>query len=103
MAAWAASQSAARAAAGPSFQDVPHARRRAAGLAHPRIETQVADQLAGAAEAVHVVDHGDHGGRTDEADAGDRHQAADLCRVHRVTGDGHLEALDLTVEEGDRA
>src|SRR5665647_3972546 len=26
--------------------DVPHARRRAAGLAHPGIEAQVADQLA---------------------------------------------------------
>ena len=88
MAAWAASQSAARAAAGPSLEMWPMRAAACARLAHARIEAEVADQLAGRAKAVHVADHGDEGGRAQQADAGDRHQAADLGRGQGVAGDG---------------
>jgi hypothetical protein len=103
MAVWAASQSAWRALAAPSFQDAPCARRRATRLAHPGIETQVADELACRGEALDVADHRDQGGGADQVDAGDRHQPADLRRVQGVAGDGLLEVGYLAAEEVEHA
>ena len=46
-----------------------------AGLAHPGIKAEVADELLGAGEARHFADGGDQPDRNGQIDAGDGHQA----------------------------
>ena len=48
------------------------------GLAHARIEAQIADKVAGGREAADVADHAYDRERRDHPDAGDRHQPSQV-------------------------
>jgi hypothetical protein len=78
-------------------------RRAGPGLAHARIEAQVADQLARALEAVDVADRCQQAGGDDHVHAGHAHQPPDLRRLKRVACDQALDCGDLRVEELDLA
>ena len=62
----------------------------AAGLAHARVQTQIADEFARIAEAADVADRGHKAGGHDHVDPGHGHQPADLDRGQRLASDQPL-------------
>ena len=57
------------------------------GLAHARIEPEVADQLLGTLEAGDIADRRHQPGRHRQIDAGDREQSPDRRVIQRALGD----------------
>ncbi len=74
------------------FGDPPVRRGLSAGLAHPGVEPEVADELLGRAEATEVADRGDDRERDGRVDTGDRHQPLDLSA-------GQRDAAELGVDD----
>jgi len=87
----------------PLLGDPAVAGGAAAGLAHARVQTQIADEFARIAEAVNVADRGHKAGGHDHVDPGHGHQPADLDRGQRLASDQPLHLRDLCVEELDLA
>ena len=77
--------------------------RGVAGLAHARVEAEVADELARRGEAADVADRGHERRRGLHVDARDGHQPQDLRPGERLLGDLAIERGDLGVEEVDLA
>jgi hypothetical protein len=71
------------------------------GLANARVQAEVADELARAAQATDVADRRDERARGDRADARDSHQPQHLGLAQRLTGDRCVQCRDLRIEEVD--
>jgi len=74
-----------------------------AGLAHLRVEAEVADQLAGCLEAADFADRRDQRAGSNAADPRQGHQAAHLLAGEHLERDRLLEPADLLGEEVDLA
>jgi len=71
------------------------------GLLHPRAQTEIADEMLRSREPSHVTDRGQHRGRSDAADPGQRHQPADVLTAENLLSDLDIDELDLAVEKID--
>ena len=69
-----------------------------AGLAHARVETEIADQLASAREATDLADDRDQRERGDRPNAKHSHQPTDLWARQRFPGKLSLGTHDLGAE-----
>ncbi len=76
---------------------------RSTSSANPRIETEVAHELAGAMEATNIPDRGQERLRADHIDPGHRQQPSRGHRLQGVRGDQRLDRCDLLIEELDVA
>jgi hypothetical protein len=76
----------------PTLADPAVLGKPEAGLPHPWIESDIADQLFGIGKAPHIPDRGHQARRHNQVDAGDREEALD-CRIV----DGRLR--DLLIED----
>ena len=70
--------------AGPGLADPAVAGLGVAGLAHPRVEAEVADQLPCRGEAADIADRGHERRGGVHVDARDGHQPQDLRRAERL-------------------
>ena len=89
--------------AGTLFGDSPVPGRFGAGLVHPRVEAEVADQVPSCREARGVADRGQQAGCGHEVDTGQRHQPAHLGRGQHLLGERTLDRRDLAAKEVDPA
>ena len=67
----------------------------AAGLAHPRVEPEIGDQLLGSAEAREVADRRCECERDGRVDAGDRHQPLDVLAFECDPAQGGVDDSQL--------
>src|SRR5271166_2081719 len=74
-----------------------------AGLRDARVEAEVADEVACAAEALRVPDRCQEARGDDHVDPGHRHQPLDLFALEGGLGDQLLDRGDLLVEKVDLA
>src|SRR5918995_503289 len=88
---------------GAGLGDVAVTGRSASRLAYPRVEAEVADELARRGEAADVADRGHERGRRLHVDAGDAHQPQHLRPGERLLGDLAVEDRDLGIQEVDLA
>ncbi len=72
-------------------------------LTHPRVETQVADQMPGGREAPDVADRRQQRAGGHEVDTGKGQQPSQLGRSEHELGECPVDRRDLTVEELDPA
>ena len=77
--------------------------RPVAGLAHPRIQAEIGDELARRLEATDVADRAEHSDRGDQADARQRHQPQRVGVADRVSAEDLVELIDLAAGEVDLA
>lgn len=81
-----------------NFADVSVMRSAKSGLANPRIEAEVADQLLRALEAADIADGCHQSTRYGKVDAGDREQPPDRGIIHCVFGDLPIENRKVVAE-----
>jgi hypothetical protein len=77
--------------------------RLVARLADARVETEVADQVARAREAVDLADRGDQRERDRTVDAGDREQTLDLLACESDLGEFALDKRELLAGDVEAA
>jgi hypothetical protein len=85
------------------FRDPPVPGRLGAGLAHARVEADVADQMRGGREATDLADRTDQRRRGHEVDAGKRHQPLHLLGGECELGKRPIDHGDLGGQEVDLA
>jgi|SRR5271165_6636366 len=73
-------------------------RETEAGLPHPRVQADVADELLGAGEPAHIADRRDQAGGDDQVHAGDGQQSLDRRVVDGSLCDVSVEHVEVFAE-----